>query len=206
MNKTNHPALVLALAPKSLDRPNDGSLPMPPSDTANLDSIPLNVLSLPDEHEQMQSPEVGDVVNYTVTGKVVSVDGGTAKVQRTSINGQDVPGTDADDHGDAGQPEIPDTEAAELRQQAGGMGSLMGLIIALFLLCGSLAQADGQTSLVVGNASYTNLLFVGGVATKLRCVQGYESGTTQFIQVFSTNGTGPPMRTGICTPAPLWPG
>ena len=34
------------------------------------------------------------MVNYQVTGKVVAIEGNDAKVQRQSINGQDLPGSD----------------------------------------------------------------------------------------------------------------
>lgn len=90
-----------------------------PSSSPNLDSIPLDTLQMPDESEQMQPPEVGDEVNYTVTGKVVSIEGGTAKVQKTAINGQAV---DADGDTD-NSPENEGAEDQALRDEAGAMDS-----------------------------------------------------------------------------------
>lgn len=97
------------------------------SDAANTDTVPLNLLSMPDDQEQMQPPGVGDVVNYQVTGKVVAIEGDFARVQRQSINGQELPGTgDQDeDENDADANQSADgDEASSLRNSAAGIGML----------------------------------------------------------------------------------
>ena len=64
------------------------------------DTVPLSALGMPDEKEQMQPPAVGDEVSYQVVGKVTSISGDSAIIERTSINGNPVGDTDADDTGD----------------------------------------------------------------------------------------------------------
>jgi hypothetical protein len=59
--------------------------------------VPLEALQMPDETEQMTAPEVGDVVDYQVQGKVTRVEGGMAYVQPTSINGQELDDKDQDE-------------------------------------------------------------------------------------------------------------
>ena len=59
--------------------------------TVNEQCIPLDALAMPDESEQMASPEAGDTVRYHVEGKVVRLAGGMAYVMPESINGQPVP-------------------------------------------------------------------------------------------------------------------
>jgi hypothetical protein len=54
------------------------------------DTVPADLLAMPDDSEQMTTPEVGDEVTYTVTGKVVSIDGGNAVIERRTINGKDL--------------------------------------------------------------------------------------------------------------------
>lgn len=98
------------------------------SQADNVDTVPLDALSMPDDQEQMQPPEVGDVVNYQVTGKVAAIEGNQAKIQRTSINGQELPGADDENANnenpqDANQDEDGD-DASGLRQQAAGIGML----------------------------------------------------------------------------------
>jgi hypothetical protein len=50
--------------------------------------VPLESLAMPEEGEQMANPEVGDVVSYTVEGKVTRIEGGKAYVEPTAINGK----------------------------------------------------------------------------------------------------------------------
>lgn len=60
----------------------------PKSDHSDQDCVPLSALQMPDESEQMQAPEVGDKVQYTVEGTVARIDGDEAYVDRDTINGQ----------------------------------------------------------------------------------------------------------------------
>ncbi len=102
----------------------DSEVPMAdgtPGASCPTDSVPLESLAMPDDSEQMTPPEVGDEVNYQVTGKVVSIEGGVAQVQKTSINGQPVADTDGDQ--DADSPDN-DEDAQGLRTEAGGMSGL----------------------------------------------------------------------------------
>ena len=98
--------------------------------STNMDMVPLNLLSMPDDQDQMQPPEVGDVVNYQVTGKVVAIEGGNATIQRQSINGQDLPDGEPDEtNSDNDNPQnanasANDDEGQSLRGQAAGIGML----------------------------------------------------------------------------------
>jgi hypothetical protein len=100
------------------------------SQAANTDTVPLSLLSMPDDQEQMQPPEVGDVVNYQVTGKVVAIEGDYAKVQRQSINGQELPDAGPDEtNGGNDNPQNANQsangdEGQALRGQAAGIGML----------------------------------------------------------------------------------
>jgi hypothetical protein len=94
------------------------------SSSGQTDSVPISALQMPDDQEQMQPPEVGDEVNYQVAGKVVSIDGDTAQVKRTSINGQPVddgsdtaPDNDQDPNEDADEKALQ-TEAQGLDQSS----------------------------------------------------------------------------------------
>lgn len=165
------------------DRPDgkegDGNL-SPDSAAKNLDTIPLDSLAMPDDQEQMQPPEVGDEVNYQVTGKVVSIDGGNAQIERTSINGNPVPGADDDD-------DEPDADEGEsLRNQAGGMGMLTAILLLFGLFLSHAASA--QNTRYFGNAQYTNSLIATTNWAKLYSLTGYNSsGNVQYIQIFETN-------------------
>ena len=94
------------------------------SQANNVDTVPLDTLAMPDDQEQMQPPEVGDVVNYQVTGKVVAIEGNMAKVERQSINGQDLPNAPQDDGQDANPTDANDQEGQGLRDQAAGIGMM----------------------------------------------------------------------------------
>jgi hypothetical protein len=63
------------------------------------DLVPLDVLGMPDDQEQMQPPAVGDEVNYSVTGKVTAITGNVATIERTSINGKPIDDNDGDTAG-----------------------------------------------------------------------------------------------------------
>lgn len=79
------------------------------------DTVPLGMLAMPDEGEQMTPPEVGDEVSYSVTGKVVSVAGDNAVIERKTINGKDVGG------GHEGQEPNEGDLMAEAQEMDGGM-------------------------------------------------------------------------------------
>jgi hypothetical protein len=96
----------------------------------NMDTVPLNLLSMPDDQDQMQPPDVGDVVNYQVTGKVVAIEGSNAMIQRQSINGQDVPDAEpsetnsGNDNPQNANASANNDEGQSLRGQAAGIGML----------------------------------------------------------------------------------
>lgn len=78
--------------------------PLPPKAPTNPamseDCVPVEALAMPDEGEQMETPDVGDLVNYQVTGKVTRIEGGQAYVKRETVNGQEIHAEpDADDKG-----------------------------------------------------------------------------------------------------------
>ncbi|MDE2020040.1 MAG: hypothetical protein KGJ13_06880 [Patescibacteria group bacterium] len=90
------------------------------STAENVDTVPMAALAMPDDQQQMQPPEVGDEVNYQVTGKVVSIEGDFAKIQRTSINGQEIP--DAPPQGGDAPGSDPDNQS--MWDQASQIGML----------------------------------------------------------------------------------
>lgn len=55
-----------------------------------MDCVPADALSMPDEQEAMQRPDIGDKVSYQCEGTVSEVQGDNIYVKRTSINGQPV--------------------------------------------------------------------------------------------------------------------
>ena len=141
-HKTNAPGLIVALGSPAddagkmsvSDTGNSGPLAHVRgsvnalSESVNTDTVPLDMLSMPDDQEQMQPPDVGDVVNYQVTGKVVAINGDYAKVQRQTINGQDLQ-NDNETNSDNVNPQnanssSEDDEGQSLRGQAAGIGML----------------------------------------------------------------------------------
>ena len=71
---------------------------MPDAEPAAVtDTVPIDALAMPDDKEQMTPPEVGDEVNYSVTGKVTAINGGMATIERTAINGNDIGDHDGDE-------------------------------------------------------------------------------------------------------------
>lgn len=74
---------------------------------------------MPDETEQMQSPEVGDKVQYTVEGTVSRIDGDEAYVKRDTVNGQPInDGANEVDAGDQNPAEMPQDDEKSLRDMA----------------------------------------------------------------------------------------
>lgn len=189
-NANGKPGLVIALGDKPDADAGAGGDVNELSAAANVDTVPLNMLEMPDDQEQMQPPEVGDEVNYQVAGKVVAIEGGTAKIQRTSINGQELKDQDGDDDDTGDGSQSQGGEAGpddDLQKEASGIG-MMSVLLFFFLLFAPCARA--QSAIPVGNAAYTNSLVVSTTFTKVRAITGYESATSQFIQVFNA-GTVP---------------
>lgn len=62
--------------------------------------VPANLLAMPDDNEQMVEPEVGDIVQYTVEGKISRLDGGNAYLTPTAINGKEVNAPEQQPEGD----------------------------------------------------------------------------------------------------------
>lgn len=52
--------------------------------------VPAKSVSLEDANQNLTAPEVGDVVNFTVTGKVTRIEGGNAYITPETINGEDM--------------------------------------------------------------------------------------------------------------------
>jgi hypothetical protein len=186
--KDSQPNLVVAIGDRPEGKEGDGNLTAA-SAAQNVDTVPLNSLEMPDDQEQMQPPEVGDEVNYQITGKVVAIEGNMAKVQRTSINGQEIEGASEDANG------TPDDEAAEsqnLRQQAGGMGMMMAFMLFLCLALSARGQnAAIETPYVTGSVSgtlFTNAYVLPNQPARCYSIQGYNSNTVAIaVMVFQTN-------------------
>jgi len=57
-------------------------------DTSGGLPVPLASLALPDDKEQMQTPAEGDSVSLQVDATIVSIQGDTAFIKPTAINGK----------------------------------------------------------------------------------------------------------------------
>ena len=92
--------------------PQDPMLSMMGS--ANEQCVPVAALQQADDADQLVTPEVGDVVSYTVEGKISRIEGDKAYVTVETANGKPV----ADE-----QNETPDGDEglAALQQEAEGM-------------------------------------------------------------------------------------
>jgi hypothetical protein len=73
---------------------SEGTDVMPPElmamPAANEQRVPVAALQQPDDQEQLVTPEVGDIVSYTVEGRVTRIEGDTAIVTVESANGQPI--------------------------------------------------------------------------------------------------------------------
>ncbi len=73
---------------------SEGTDMMPPElmapamPAANEQRVPVAALQQPDDTEALVTPEVGDLVSYTVEGRVTRLDGDAAVVTVESVNGQ----------------------------------------------------------------------------------------------------------------------
>lgn len=70
--------------------------------------IPVVELAQDDGSGQSTPPSQGDTVTIEVEGTVQSVDGDTASIKITKVNGQDVP--DAEDQADGGADEMSEDD------------------------------------------------------------------------------------------------
>lgn len=84
------------MTPPAASAPALPTLPDDPAEEAGEPGgmeIPLDALGQPDDKDQINPPEVGDTVDFSVSGKVTRIDGTTAFVQPSTINGKDVAAT-----------------------------------------------------------------------------------------------------------------
>lgn len=104
---------------------SEGRPSAPDSDTSNQDCVPLSALAMPDPDagDQMNTPQVGDRVTYTVEGTVASIDGEEAYVKREAINGQPVSSqSDAENEDQGSEDQQDQADRSELGSMAEGMG------------------------------------------------------------------------------------
>ena len=99
---------------------SEGTDMMPPelmataTPAANEQRVPVAALQQPDDTEALVTPEVGDVVSYTVEGRVTRIEGDAAVVTVESANGKPLQG-----EAPAGLPKAGGLEALE--NEAKGM-------------------------------------------------------------------------------------
>jgi hypothetical protein len=96
-------------------------------DNSSEDCVPVDCLAMPDsdQGDKMADPEPGDMVTYTVEGKVTRVEDGKAYIDREMINGKpcEEPGSgdgSASPTGEGGD------DGAALESQARGMSGMNG--------------------------------------------------------------------------------
>lgn len=58
--------------------------------SANEQRVPVAALQQPDDTEQLVTPEVGDLVTYTVEGRISRIEGESAVVTVESANGKPI--------------------------------------------------------------------------------------------------------------------
>ena len=102
--------------------PDEGSEPMPmtampPTATPGEVAVPLKSLAQPDDKEQVQTPTEGDAVNFTVDATVTRIEGDTAFVKVSAVNGNPVDDEAAEP---AADPDLQ--EGADLRSMAANAG------------------------------------------------------------------------------------
>lgn len=83
--------------------------------------VPLDSLSMPDDKDQMTPPEVGDVVNAQVEGKVSRIEGENAYVVATSINGKPIGEEEAAEPSPEDQDQAQLAELQDMAQKQGAM-------------------------------------------------------------------------------------
>ena len=98
--------------------PTEGNFPALPElgATASFEQcLPADVLKQPDDQEALQTPEVGDEVSYSVTGKVSRIEGDMVYVTPSQVNGQEIklPAAPEAPEG-AGEMESLETEARNM--------------------------------------------------------------------------------------------
>lgn len=105
----------------ALPGPADAGTPgaTPAAAAGTVVPIPLDALAQPDEKDEMVNPEQGDIVDFQVEGKIVSINGGMAMVQPTAVNGKPLDGSDEPDEDDpAKRDEQGDQGFGQLEQMA----------------------------------------------------------------------------------------
>lgn len=70
------------------DIPPELSAPAMAMPAANEQRVPVAALQQPDDQEALVTPEVGDMVSYTVEGRVSRIEGDAAVVTVESVNGK----------------------------------------------------------------------------------------------------------------------
>jgi len=89
------------------------AMPMPgPSAPTEL-PVPLSALAQPDDAEKMQTPAEGDSVSLQVDAEIVRIEGDTAYVRPTAVNGNSL-----DDETDEAPDVADETEGSDLRSMA----------------------------------------------------------------------------------------
>lgn len=102
---------------------SDGSdippqLSAPMMSGANEQRVPLAALQQPDDQEALVTPEVGDMVSYTVEGRVSRIEGDVAIVTVESANGKPL----QEEGAESPAQEMGETDSYEsLENQAKGM-------------------------------------------------------------------------------------
>ena len=99
----------------------DGMASGSPSPASTTVTVPLSALASPGEDEQMQTPAVGDLVQFQYEGKIASVQGDNAVVALESVNGKPLTDKAAATHDT--QP-AGDDEFAQLKQEAAQGGAM----------------------------------------------------------------------------------
>jgi len=103
----------------------DGGMEMPRSGSVREVSVPMSLLSVNDGETEVP-PEKGDTVDFQVTGKILVVEGKTARVLVEQVNGQPVPDAEENPEPDEADDEARLRKAAMDEDEQGMGGGMMG--------------------------------------------------------------------------------
>lgn len=102
----------------------DGDMSGQPAKAGMEVPVPLEVLAMPGQNEEMNNPSVGDPVQMMAEGKVTRIEGQMAYVSIDSVNGKPVSESGAQITNTPEKQPGQDDEYAQLRSEAGQQGAM----------------------------------------------------------------------------------
>lgn len=110
-----NPGMASSPSPSAMDAGGDAGCP------DGCIPVPLSALAQPNNQEQMQTPQEGDAITFQVDATIDSINGETAYVKPSAVNGTPLEADDNEPSPDDESQEPDDGEGAALRGQADQM-------------------------------------------------------------------------------------